>query len=92
MMPMTGVAGPGGRHPKSFGRDRRTVHGVSARRRGQHPAREGVCGHPPAAAENRMHRAAFQIVQQQEVRQIAGRNQPPIVSPKPLAADQLAVR
>ena len=70
MMPMTGVAGPaaGTRNASAVTGERYTVFPPGGC--GQHPAREGVRGHPPAAAENGVHGAAFQIVQQQEVRQI----------------------
>ena len=61
MMPMTAVAGPGGRHARNDLRcDRqRTEQGVSATRLGQHPPCERVGSHRTAAAKNGVHSAAL---------------------------------
>ena len=45
---------------------------------GRYASGKGVCIHPSAATENSIHGAALQIVQQQEIGQISGRDQPPV--------------
>ena len=80
------------RGAKGLRRDRLKVHGISPGRRRLLPSGEGIGSHSAAAAEDAMDGAILKIVEQQEVSQKSGRDQSRSTSPKPRAADQLAVR